>query len=154
MKIQLSDHFTVARLLRFTMPSIVMMVFTSIYGVVDGIFVSNFAGKVPFAAINLIRPYIMAFGCMGFMIGTGGTALISKTLGMGKKEKANEIFSMLTWVCILGGVALTAVSLICLRPAAVALGARGQMLKDCVTYGTIVMLANTAYTLQFAYQSF
>ena len=154
MKIQLSDHFTAGKLLRFTMPSIVMMVFTSIYGVVDGIFVSNFAGKVPFAAINLIMPYIMAFGSMGFMIGTGGTALISKTLGMGQGRKANEIFSMLTWVCILGGGVLTVVSLVCLRPAAIALGAQGQMLEACVTYGSIVLLANVAYTLQFAYQSF
>ena len=154
MKIQLSDHFTAGKLLRFTMPSIVMMIFTSVYSVVDGIFVSNYAGKVPFAAINLIMPYIMAVGCVGFMIGTGGTALISKTLGMGQKQKANEIFSMLTWMCILGGAVLTAVSLICLRPVAGALGAEGQMLEDCVTYGGIVLMAGIAYILQFAYQSF
>ena len=93
MKIQLSDHFTFGRLLRFTLPSIIMMIFTSIYGVVDGIFVSNYAGKTAFAAINLIMPYLMAFGALGFMIGTGGTALIAKTLGMGDKKKASEIFS-------------------------------------------------------------
>ena len=154
MKIQLSDHFTYGRLLRFTLPSIAMMIFTSIYGVVDGIFVSNFAGKTPFAAINLIMPYLMVFGTLGFMVGTGGTALISMTLGMGDKKKANELFSLLTWVCVIGGVILTALSLLFLQPAAMALGATGQMLEDCVTYGSIVQLALTAYILQFAFQSF
>lgn len=154
MNIQLSDHFTYGRLLRFTLPSIVMMIFTSIYGMVDGIFVSNFAGKTPFAAINLIMPYLMVFGTLGFMIGTGGTALISMTLGMGDKKKANELFSLLTYVSILGGVILTVISIACLRPAAIALGATGQMLEDCVTYGSIVQLALTAYILQYAFQSF
>lgn len=154
MNIQLSDHFTYGRLLRFTLPSIVMMIFTSIYGMVDGIFVSNFVGKTPFAAINLIMPYLMVFGTLGFMIGTGGTALISMTLGMGDKKKANELFSLLTYVSILGGVILTVISVACLRPAAIALGATGQMLEDCVTYGAIVQLALTAYILQYAFQSF
>lgn len=154
MKIQLSDHFTYGKLIRFTLPSIVMMIFTSVYGVVDGIFVSNFAGKTPFAAINLIMPYIMAFGCVGFMLGTGGTALISKTLGAGDRKKANEIFSMLTAVCIVGGIATSVISVVFLRPAAVLLGAEGQMLEDCVIYGMIVLPANTAYILQFAFQSF
>lgn len=154
MNIQLSEHFTYGKLLRFTLPSIAMMIFTSIYGVVDGIFVSNFAGKTPFAAINLIMPYIMIFGTVGFMVGTGGTALISKTLGMGDREKANEIFSMLTYFCIISGVMLTAISMIFLRPAAMALGAEGEMLEDCVTYGMIVLSSSTAYILQFAFQSF
>ena len=154
MNIQLSDHFTYGRLLRFTLPSIVMMVFTSIYGVVDGIFISNFAGKIPFAAINLIMPYLMAFGTLGFMVGTGGTALISMNLGMGDRKKANEIFSMLTAVSVIGGVALTVVSMIFLRPAAELMGAEGQMLEDCVTYGMIVQTALTAYILQYAFQSF
>ena len=154
MKIQLSEHFTYGKLLRFTLPSIVMMIFTSIYGVIDGIFVSNFAGKTPFAAINLIMPYLMVFGTLGFMVGTGGTALISKTLGMGDREKANEIFSMLTYVSIIGGVVLTVISMIFMRPAAVLLGAEGQMLEDCVTYGMIVQTALTAYILQFSFQSF
>ena len=152
--IQLSDHFSYGRLLRFTLPSIVMMVFTSIYGVVDGIFVSNFAGKTAFAAINLIMPYLMVFGTLGFMVGTGGTALVSMTLGAGDKKKANEIFSMLIAVCVLGGIVLTALSIAFLRPAAALLGAEGQMLEDCVTYGLIVQLALTAYILQFAFQSF
>ena len=154
MTIQLSDHFTYKRLLRFTLPSVVMMIFTSIYGVVDGIFVSNFAGKTPFAAINLIFPYLMVFGTLGFMVGTGGTALIAMRLGMGKKREANELFSLLTVVCIVGGIVLTVLSIAFLRPAAMALGATGQMLEDCVTYGTIVQSALTAYIIQYAFQSF
>ena len=154
MKIQLSDHFTYGRLLRFTFPSIVMMIFTSIYGVVDGIFVSNFAGKTAFAAVNLIMPYLMASGVIGFMIGTGGTALISMTLGMGDKQKANELFSLLTYVSIAGGLVLTVITIIFMRPAAILLGATGQMLEDCVLYGNITQIALTAYVLQFAFQSF
>ena len=154
MKIQLSDHFTYGRLLRFTLPSIVMMIFTSIYGVVDGIFVSNFAGKTAFAAVNLIMPYLMASGVIGFMIGTGGTALISMTLGMGDKRKANELFSLLTYVSIAGGLILTVVTILFMRPAAILLGATGQMLEDCVLYGNITQIALTAYVLQFAFQSF
>jgi len=154
MNIQLSDHFTYGKLLRFALPSIVMMVFTSIYGVVDGIFVSNFAGKTPFAAINLIMPYIMVFGTVGFMVGTGGTALVSKTLGMGDHKKANEIFSMLVWFCIFSGIVLSVLSMVFLRPAAIALGAEGEILENCVSYGLIVLPATTAYILQFAFQSF
>lgn len=154
MKIQLSDHFTYRRLLRFTLPSIMMMIFTSIYGVVDGIFVSNFVGKTAFAAVNLIMPYLMVFGTLGFMVGTGGTALIAKTMGMGDREKANELFSMLTLVCVVGGLVLTAVSMIFLRPVAIWMGAQGQMLSDCVTYGMIVQTASTAYVIQYAFQSF
>jgi putative MATE family efflux protein len=154
MKIQLSDHFTFGRLLRFTWPSIVMMVFTSIYSVVDGIFVSNFAGKTAFAAVNLIFPYLMVFGTVGFMIGTGGTALISMTLGMGDKKKANELFSMLTYLTLLVGVIFTVLSIVFMRPAAIMLGATGQMLEDCVLYGNILQLALTAYLLQYIFQSF
>lgn len=154
MNIQLSEHFSYGKLLRFTLPSIVMMVFTSIYSVVDGIFVSNFAGKTPFSAINLIMPYIMAVGVVGFMVGTGGTALISKTLGMGDRKKANEIFSMLTAVCIGSGIVLTVLSILFLRPVAVLLGAEGEILADCVLYGRLVLLSAPAYILQFAFQSF
>ena len=121
MKIRLSDHFTCRRLLRFTLPSIVMMIFTSIYGVVDGLFVSNFVGKTPFAAINLIMPFLMAFGALGFMIGTGGSALVAKTLGEGKRERANALFSMLIGVTLALGVAVAAVGMPLLRPAARAL---------------------------------
>lgn len=154
MKIQLSDHFNYQRLLRFTMPSIIMMIFTSIYGVVDGIFVSNYAGKEPFTALNLIMPYLMVFGTLGFMVGTGGTALIAKNLGMGDKKQANEIFSMLTVFCVVGGLILMVISMIFMRPAAILLGAEGNMVEDCVTYGMIVQAALVAYILQYAFQSF
>ncbi len=153
MRIQLSEHFTYSKLLRFALPSIIMMIFTSIYGVVDGIFVSNFGGKTAFASINLIMPYIMALGSVGFMVGTGGTALISKTLGMGEKQKANEIFSMLTVALIIGGVFLTVLALVFLRPVAIWFGAEGQMLNDCVTYGSIVLPSAIGYILQFAFQN-
>ena len=116
MKIRLSDHFTCRRLLRFTLPSIVMMIFTSIYGVVDGLFVSNFVGKTPFAAINLIMPFLMAFGALGFMIGTGGSALVAKTLGEGKRERANALFSMLIVVTLLMGALVAAAGMPLLRP--------------------------------------
>lgn len=153
-KIQLSDHFTYRRLLRFTFPSVVMMIFTSIYGVVDGIFVSNFAGKTPFAAINLIMPYLMILGTIGFMIGSGGTALISMTMGAGDKKKANEIFSLLTYACLISGAALAIVGLVFLRQAAVLLGAEGAMLDDCVRYGRIILLALPFFIVQNAFQSF
>ena len=117
MKIRLSDHFTCRRLLRFTLPSIVMMIFTSIYGVVDGLFVSNVVGKTPFAAINLIMPFLMAFGALGFMIGTGGSALVAKTLGEGKQDKANALFSRLIVVTLLMGALVAAVGMPLLRPA-------------------------------------
>ena len=154
MKIQLSEHFTYGKLIRFALPSIGMMIFNSIYGVVDGIFVSNFAGKTAFAAVNLIMPFLMMLGTVGFMIGSGGTALISMTLGMGDKKRANEIFSMLTWICIISGLVLSTVALLFLRPVAIMLGAEGEILENCMLYGRIVIPATTAYLLQFAFQSF
>ena len=134
--------------------ALVMMIFTSIYGVVDGLFVSNFAGKIPFTAINLIMPYLMMFGILGFMVGTGGTALIAKTLGEGKREKANELFTMLTLVCMVGGILLTVVAFLLLRPAAILMGARDAVLENCLLYGWLVLPATTAYILQYAFQSF
>lgn len=154
MQIQLSDHFTYRRLLRFTFPSIIMMIFTSIYGVVDGIFVSNFVGTTAFAAINLIMPYIMLFGTLGIMVGTGGTALISKTLGEQKEEKAKELFSMLVYLSIAGGVVLTILGIALLRPVAVWLGAEGEMLEACVQYGLFTLPAMTALILQNEFQCF
>lgn len=146
--IQLSDHFTYHKLLRFTLPSIVMMVFTSVYGVVDGFFVSNFAGKTAFASLNLIYPFIMILGGMGFMIGTGGTALVSLILGTGDKEKANRCFSMLIWFTLLFGILLSAVGLLFIRPVSLLLGATPEMLPDCVLYGRIVISFTTAFMLQ------
>ena len=104
MKIQLSDHFTTGKLLRFVAPSIVMMIFTSVYGVVDGLFVSNFVGKTAFAAVNLIFPLLMILGALGFMIGTGGSALVARTLGEGDSGRAQRYFSMLVYVTIGGGI--------------------------------------------------
>lgn len=154
MAIQLSDHFTYKRLLRFTLPSIVMMVFTSIYGVVDGFFVSNFAGKTPFTAINFIWPVIMILGAIGFMFGTGGSALVSKTMGEGDIPKANRVFSLLVYVSIGSGVVFTVIGLLILRPVAVALGAKGEMLEQCLIYGRILLAALPTYVLQMEFQSF
>ena len=152
MKIQLSDHFDYRKLLRFTFSSIVMLIFTSVYGVVDGFFVSNFVGKTPFAAVNFIMPVLMILGCLGFMFGTGGGAWIAKTLGEKNRDKANEMFSMIVYISIACGIVLMAVGLIFLRPVAVLLGAQGELLENCVTYGRIILLAIPAYILQYEFQ--
>lgn len=154
MKIQLSDHFTYKKLLRFVLPSIIMMIFTSIYSVIDGIFVSNFVGKTAFAAINLIMPFLMIFGSLGFMIGTGGSALVSMTIGKGDKDRANKLFSMLIYITIGLGIILSIIGLIFLNPMAKLLGAKGDMLRNCVTYGRIILPMLTAYMLQNVFQSF
>ena len=154
MNIQLSDHFTYQKLLRFTLPSIGMMIFTSIYGVVDGFFVSNFVGKTPFAAVNLIYPFLMILGAFGFMFGTGGSALIAKTMGMGRMEKAQQLFSMLIFLSSVTGVVIAALGILFVRPIAAALGAEGELLEDCVLYGRIILLAIPAFMLQMEFQSF
>ncbi len=150
--IQLSDHFTRKRLLRFSLPSIVMMVFTSIYGVVDGYFVSNYTGKTPFAAVNLIMPFLMILGGVGFMFGTGGGALIAKTMGEGKAEKADKLFSMTVFASTLCGLVLTAVGLLFLRPFARLMGAEGELLENSLLYGTINLIALPFYILQYEFQ--
>lgn len=152
MKIQLSDHFTYSKLLRYTLPSIVMMVFTSIYGVVDGFFVSNYVGKTPFTAVNFIYPVLMIMGCAGFMFGTGGGALIAKTMGEGAPEKANRIFSLIVYTSAACGAALAVLGVLFIRPVAAALGAQGQLLEDSVTYARIILLAVPAFVLQFEFQ--
>ncbi len=154
MKVNLSDHFTYRKLLNFVLPSIVMMVFTSIYGVVDGLFVSNYAGKTAFAAINLVMPFIMVLGGMGFMIGTGGTALVAKVLGEGEKKEANRYFSMMVLVTLLLGVALSVVGVIFMRPVSRLLGATEAMMDDCVLYGRIVIAFTFTFMLQNVFQSF
>ena len=154
MKIKLSDHFTYSKLLRFVFPSIIMMVFTSIYGVVDGLFVSNFAGKTAFASINLVMPFVMILGGIGFMIGTGGTALVSKVLGEGKKEKANEIFTMMIIFTLLLGALLSVIGVISIPWVAKLLGATEEMMADCVLYGRIVTGFTVAFMLQNVFQSF
>lgn len=152
--IRLSDHFTYGKLLRFTLPSICMMVFTSIYGVVDGLFVSNFVGKTPFAAVNLVMPFVMILGGMGFMIGTGGTALVSKLLGEGKQEEAHRTFSMLVLFTLLFGAVLSAVGIITMPAVSRLLGASDAMMADCILYGRIVTGFTFAFMLQNVFQSF
>ena len=154
MTIQLSDHFTYRKLFRFTLPSIAMMIFTSIYGVVDGYFVSNYIGKTPFAAVNFIWPFLMVLGAFGFMFGTGGSALVAKTLGEGDGDRANRLFSLFIYISIVCGIVITVLGLICIRPIAALLGAEGEMLDNCVTYGSIILLAMTPYMLQMEFQSF
>lgn len=150
--IQLSDHFTYKKLLRYTLPSVIMLVFTSIYSVVDGFFVSNFVGKTPFTAVNFIMPFLMILGSLGFMFGTGGGALIAKTLGEGDREKANKTFSLIVYISAAGGLVLAALGILFIRPFAVLLGAEGQLLEDSVTYGRIILLAIPAYILQYEFQ--
>lgn len=152
MKIQLSDSFSYAKLIRFTIPSIVMMIFTSIYGVVDGFFVSNYVGKTPFAAVNFIMPFLMILGCVGFMFGTGGGALIAKTIGEGNREKANQTFSFLICASIVCGIILAILGLLFLRPIAILLGAEGELLENCVLYGRIILIAIPAFILQYEFQ--
>ncbi len=152
MGIQLSDHFDYKKLLKLTFPSIIMLVVTSIYGVVDGFFVSNFVGKTPFAAVNFIMPFLMVVGSVGFMFGTGGGALIAKTMGEGSEEKANQTFSMIVYISVAFGVVLTALGIAFLRPIASFLGAEGEMLEYAVRYGRVFLLATPAYILQFEFQ--
>ena len=148
MTIQLSDHFTHRRLLRFTLPTIGMMIFTSIYGIVDGFFVSNFTSKTAFAAVNFIMPVLMILGIVGFMFGTGGSALIAKLLGEGKREKANETFSLLLYTSLFLGVILAALGMVFLRPIAAFLGAEGELLDLCVLYGRIILIALPLFIVQ------
>ncbi len=154
MRIQLSDHFSYGKLMKFTLPSIAMMIFTSIYGVVDGFFVSNFAGKAPFAAVNLIFPVLMLMGTVGFMFGTGGTALVAKTYGEGDRARANRIFSLLVYVAFVIGVVLALLGIFLARPIAQALKAEGELLENCVVYARIILAALPFYMLQVMFQSF
>ena len=150
--IQLSDHFHYRRLLRFTMPAILMLIFTSVYSIVDGFFVSNFTGKTPFAAVNFIMPLLMILGCAGFMFGTGGGALIAKTIGVGDRKGANELFSLVVYAAALSGVILAVFDIVFLRPLASLMGADGQLLEDSVVYGRIILLALPFYVLQYEFQ--
>lgn len=154
MNIQLSEHFTYGKLLKFTFPSIIMMVFTSIYGVVDGVFVSNFVGSESFAAVNLIMPFLMILGAIGFMLGTGGSALVAFILGTGDGQKANRVFSLMVYVLIvLGGIFMVG-GILFMEPMARLLGADEAMLPVCVQYGRIVMLGLIPFMLQNTFQSF
>ena len=154
MRINLSEHFTYKKLFRFTLPSIAMMIFTSIYGVVDGFFVSNFAGDTAFTAVNFIYPVIMILGSFGFMFGAGGSALIGKTLGEKDPKRANRLFSLFVYISVLCGVALSVIGVFTVRPLAILMGAEGEMLELCVLYARIILIALPAFMLQFEFQSF
>lgn len=154
MKIKLSDHFDYKRLIRFVMPSVIMMVFTSVYTVVDGLFVSNYVGDTAFAAINLIAPIANILGGVGFMFGTGGSALVAKTLGQQKKELANRYFTMMIWISAIVGIVLSSVGIAVMRPVSILLGATDGMLGHCVIYGSITLGFSTAFMLQYSFQAF
>lgn len=154
MRIKLSDHFTVQKLLRYTLPSVAMMIFMSVYSVVDGFFVSNFAGKTPFAAVNLMMPVLMIFSTVGFMFGTGGTALVAKICGEGDREKANQIFSLLVYLAFGIGVAFCVLGVVFARPIAALLGADGELLGCCVLYFRVILLALPFSVLQMMFQTF
>ena len=150
--IRLSDHFSYLKLIKFTIPSIFMLIFTSIYGIVDGFFVSNFVGKMPFTALNFIMPFLMLLSFFGFLFGTGGGALIAKTLGEGNKSKANKIFSMLVYLSIVIGIIFAVIGFIFLPNVSAFLGAEGELLAQSVTYGRIVLLTLPMTILQFEFQ--
>ena len=154
MNIQLSDHFDYKKLLRFTMPSIVMMIFTSIYGVVDGFFVSNFVGKTPFVAVNFIMPFLMILGAVGFMFGTGGSALIAITIDAGDRRRANRLFSLFVYVSAICGILIAVFGLVFIRPIASLLGAEGLLLDQCVSYGRILLLTLPALILEYEFLSY
>lgn len=154
MEIKLSDHFTFGKLFRFTLPTIGMMLFASVYSIVDGLFVSNLVGKTPFAALNLIFPFIQMLTSVGFMVGTGGTAIVSMLLGQKDNKKANEVFSLLVYFTIIIGFTLSAIGLLSLRKVAALLGASPEMMRDCLVYGSILLAALPAGLLQFAFQPF
>ena len=154
MRIKLSDHFTYGRLIRFCLSPMIMMVFTSIYGVVDGLFVSNYVGKIPFASINLVMPFLMVVGGIGFMFGTGGSALTSMTLGEGKQEEANRYFSMIVIFTVIFGVAISALGFVFLPNIVRLLGATDAMMADCLVYGRVSLLFNTPFMLQSVFHTF
>lgn len=154
MRIQLSDHFTYKRLLRFVISPIMMMIFTSLYSIVDGFFVSNYVGKTPFAAVNLIMPVCMGLGTIGTMIGTGGSAIVSQVLGEGKQEQAKRCFSMLVYFAAILSVVLSVIGFAFARPIAIALGATGELLENCIVYSRLLYIALTAFVLQYVFQSF
>ncbi len=154
MQIQLSDHFTTKKLVQFTLPTMAMMILTSIYGVVDGFFVSNFVGKTPFAAVNFIMPFLMGLGALGFMFGTGGSALVAKTLGEGNRDRANRTFSLVVCVSLGLGILIAVCGVFLIRPVAARMGAQGELLENCVLYGRILMISLPLFIMQLEFQSF
>jgi len=154
MRIQLSDHFNYSRLFRFTLPSIAMMIVTSIYSVVDGIFVSNVVGDAALASVNIVYPLPMVLGAFGFMLGTGGSAEVARVMGAGEPEKARQYFTTLILTILLGGAALSALCALFIRPLCSLLGANESLMDDCVVYGAIMSAGSVAFMLQTSFQSF
>jgi len=154
MRIQLSDHFTYSKLLRFVAPSVLMMIFTSIYSIVDGFFVSNYVSTTAFSAVNLMAPIFIIVSAVGFMVGAGGTALTAKLLGEKRSDDANRVFSLMIYALIVGGIALTVASLALPKPIAMALGATGELLTLSINYARIILLGNTFFMLQNVFQNF
>ena len=154
MRIQLSDHFNYKKLLIFVLPSIIMMVFTNVYTAVDGLFVSNFVGKEALAAINRIFPMIFILGSVGMMLGAGGSALVSKTLGEGDKERANSYFSMIVYVTMILGVTVAAAGQSAVPWVAKLVGAEGITYEYCVLYGRFLLAGHPFFLLQALSQSF
>ena len=154
MAIKLSDTFNYRRLVLFALPSMVMMVFSSIYSVVDGLFVSNFAGKDALAAVNLVFPLVTALGCIGFMLGTGGAALVAKTMGEGKAERANRLFSFIFLASIVFGIVLALTGEAIMRPFLSLMGAEGELVNLSIQYGQILFIALPFFVLQNVFQSF
>ncbi|MCI9352294.1 MAG: MATE family efflux transporter [Lawsonibacter sp.] len=154
MAIKLSDHFTYSKLLRFTLPSITMMIFTSVYSVVDGLFVSNLIGENALSAVNIMFPVSMIIGAVGFMLGSGGSAIVARTMGEGKQELANRYFSMII-LCVLGlGTALSALSLLFVEPLARLVGASDLLIDDCLAYGAVIFGGSVVFMLQMSFQTF
>ncbi len=151
-EIRLSEHFTSGKLMRYAMPTIIMMIFSSVYGIVDGFFVSNYAGKTAFSAVNFIYPLLIILGAVGFMLGTGGCARIAMALGRKEEKKANELFSLIVYTAIAVGIFLALLGIAFIRPIAVLMGARGVLLENSVLYGRVFLSALPFYILQFFFQ--
>lgn len=154
MKVELAGHYGLRRLVKTSLPMIAMMIVTSIYSIVDGYFISNFAGSTAFAAMNLVWPALALISAVGLMIGTGGSALVSKTLGEGDTGRADEIFTMLVHIALIIGAVLTVGLFIFMKPLIIALGAEGEMIPKAVMYGRIVVLAMPEFIMQMMFQSF
>ena len=152
--IQLSDHFDYKTLLKFTVPSVLMMVISSVYSIVDGLFVSNFAGSDGFAAVNLMMPIAMMISCIGFMAGAGGSALISKTLGEQKNDEARNQFSLIIYIILALSVVIGIAVFLFIPQIAAMMGAEGVIYTNCVIYGRILIAALPAFMLQILFQNF
>ena len=154
MQIKLSDHFSYGRLLRFTLPSIIMMVISSIYSVVDGLFVSNLVGDLALSSVNIVFPVAMIVGSFGFMLGTGGSAIVARTMGEGDQPLANRYFSMIIYAVVVLGAVLSTVCVIYMEPIARFAGASDALIGDCVVYGRILLAGSVPFMLQTSFQSF